>query len=208
MARAKELLDGKRYYLEGLLTLSCYVGAFGAMRYPSLKDGEAYVKIVLEYSGKRDFYEQIDLLFLFQWPRSKLRDKGNYKDLKNHTEIVAALTKVYGSEEDIKAKTRYVSKEDVIGHVRAAAIPGLNEQNLQDKLPLFSLAELLYRYLRCDAVHNAGFPFINKWTDMEGNVEYEENHAITGTILHETVEGITNNLCNECLKAGKRPYQL
>ncbi len=62
-ARAKELLDGKRHYLEGVLTLGCYLGAFAALRYSSLKDGEAYVKLVLEYSGKRDFYEQIDLLF-------------------------------------------------------------------------------------------------------------------------------------------------
>jgi hypothetical protein len=178
------------------------------MRYPSLKDGEAYVKVVLEYSGKQDFYKQIDLLFLLQWPQSKLRENGSYKDLKNYTEIVTALIKIYGSEETIKATIRYVPQEDILEHVIGAAIPDFDEQNLRDKLPLFSLAELLYRYVRCEAVHNADFPFINKCKNMEGNIEYRENHAITGEIFHETVEGIINNLRDECLKASKWPYEL
>src|SRR4051794_22351518 len=82
VARTKELIDGKRHYLEGILALSCYLGAFAAMRYPVLRDREAYVKVVLEYSGLREFYERVDLLFFFQWPRSKLKDHGHYKELK------------------------------------------------------------------------------------------------------------------------------
>lgn len=208
VARASELLDGKRHYLEGVLALSCYLGALGAMRYPTLCDGEAYVKVVLEYSGRREFYEQVDLLFFFQWPRSELNGHGSYKELKNHAEIVAALTKVYGSEEDIKAKIRYVSKADIILHATEAKIADLDEQNLRDKLSLFSLHKLLYRYLRCHAVHYADFPFINECADVDGNIEYEENHAITAKVLLETVDGIISNLHNECMKASKWPYQL
>ena len=100
VARTKELLDGKRHYLEGFLALSCYVGALGSIRYPRSKDGEAYVKIVLEYSGKRDFYEQVDLLFLFQWRRSKLRHNGKYKQLKNYIEIVSV-------DEGVRIRGRY-----------------------------------------------------------------------------------------------------
>lgn len=117
IARAKELLDGQRHYLEGVLTLGCYLGAFAAMRYSSLKDGEAYVKLILEYSGKREFYDQIDLLFLYQWPKSKLQDHGEYKKLNNHAEIVAALIKVYGSAHDVKNNTRYVSVTDILKHI-------------------------------------------------------------------------------------------
>src|SRR3990172_5220073 len=98
VTKAAELLVNQRYYLEGILVLSCYLGAFATMRFPALRDGEAYIKVVLEYSGDRNFFEQIDLLFLYQWPRSKLCDNGNYKGLKNHTEIVEALKKVYGEE--------------------------------------------------------------------------------------------------------------
>src|SRR3990172_10488821 len=121
IVRARELLINPHYYLEGLLVLSCYIGAFASMRFPSIPDGKAYVKIVLEYSGKRDFYEQIDLLFFYQWPRSKLRGNGDYKALKNRDEIVDVLKRVYGSEAGIKVGIRYVSPPELIDHVLAAA---------------------------------------------------------------------------------------
>jgi len=144
----------------------------------------------------------------YQWPKSKLREHGEYKKLRNHVEIVGALSKVYGSADDVREKIRYVSAKDIVKHVTAAGIPDLDAENLQERLPLFSLAELLYRYLRCDAVHNAEFPFINERIDAEGNVEYEENHAITGKALFETVQGVVSNLRDECLKSGKWPGQL
>lgn len=206
--KAAELLANDRYYLEGMLVLSCYLGAFAAMRYPTVRDGEAYVRIVLEYSGKRAFFEQIDLLFFYQWPRSKLRDNGNYKGLKQHPELVEALKPAYGSINDIKEKTRYVSPSEFVAHVEAAAIPDFDEVNLREKLPLFSLAELLYRYLRCDAVHNAEFPFINEMTDMDEKVTYEHNHAITGVVLLETTRGVREGLWKECQTKTKWPHEL
>ncbi|MCE5249460.1 hypothetical protein LLG96_04485 [bacterium] len=206
--KASELLANQHYYLEGILVLSCYIGAFAAMRYPSLKDGEAYVKVVLEYSGNRDFFEQIDLLFLYQWPRSILRKNGNYTKLKNYTEIIDILIHKYGKEEDIKAGKRYVSPSEIIEHVKNASIPGFNEKNLKEKLPLFSNVEILYRYVRCGAVHNFQFPLINQGIDKHGNVIYEDNHAITGQVLLKTTQDILNALRKECLSQSKWPDEL
>ncbi len=208
LEKARELLSNHRYYLEGILVLSCYLGAFASLRFPTLHDGEAYVKIVLEYSGNRRFFEQIDLLFFYQWPRSKLRDHGNYRALNQHGEIVEALKRSYGTEDDIKARTRYVSPDDFTAIVVAAAIPVFDEQNLRATLPLFSLAELLYRYLRCDAVHNYDFPFVNEGIDVNGNVIYEHNHAITGQVLLETTRSILKALWKECRDEGKWPYEM
>lgn len=206
--KAGELLGNQRYYLECWLVLSCYVGAFASMRFPTLQDSAAYVKAVLEYSGKREFYEQIDLLFLCQWPRSKLREHGTYKMLKNHEEIVKVLNKLYGSEEDIKAEIRYLSPSKLISDLVAAAIPNFDEKNFRDGLPLFSLAEQLYRYVRCDAVHNAKFPFVDKATTADGNTVYRDNHAITGQVLLETTLGVLSNLRDECLTNHKWPHEL
>ena len=206
--KAGELLANQRYYLESLLVLSCYVGAFASMRFPTLQDCAAYVKAVLEYSGKREFYEQIDLLFLCQWPKSKLREHGTYKMLKNHEEIVKVLNKLYGSEEDIKAGIRYLSPSKLISDVVAAAIPNFDEKNFRDGLPLFSLAEQLYRYVRCDAVHNAKFPFVSKATTTDGSTVYRDNHAITGQVIFETTLGVLSNLRVECLAKHKWPHEL
>src|SRR3990172_1533408 len=84
--RAAELLDldSGWFLLEGILTLSCYLGALAALRFPKLPDYQAYPTVVLEYSGERDFFEQVDLQLLYQWRNSKLRDHGHYKELKNH----------------------------------------------------------------------------------------------------------------------------
>lgn len=206
--RAAELLASHRFLLEGILTLSCYLGAVAALRFPALPDGEAYIKVVLEYSGKRDFFEQIDLLFFYQWPRSKFRDHGQYKEFKNYTEIVEAIKKKYGSEENLNEKTRYVPHAEVVALVVAAKISAFDEQNFRSKLPLFSLAQILYRYLRCDAVHNADFPLLNESVDAEGKVTYKANHAITSDVLLETTKGVLGKLCEECLAKAKWPQEL
>ena len=206
--KAGELLANLSYYLESLLVLSCYVGAFASMRFPTLRDGEAYVKVVLEYSGKREFYEQIDLLFLCQWPRSKHRDHGDYKSLKSHAEIVAVLIGLYGSEDEIKAGTRYLSPSRLSSEVVAAAIPNFDEKNFRERLSLFSFAEQLYRYVRCDAVHSAQFPFVSEARTADGNTVYRHNHAITGQVLFETTLGVLSNLRDECLAKDKWPHEL
>lgn len=157
--RAVKLIDSQYYYEEGLLVLSCYIGAFAAMRYPGIKDGGAYTKIVLEYSGMGEFYHEIDLLFLYQRPRSKLSENGSYKALKNYNEIVELLKGVYGEEEAVRGKNRYVAPEKLIKQVSNTNMHSFDEENFRQKLPLFSRSELLYRYLRCDFIHNASFLF-------------------------------------------------
>lgn len=206
--RTAELLASGRFFLEGILTLSCYLGALATLRFPALYESEAYPKVVLDYSGMRDFFEQIDLLFLYQWPRSKLRDHGHYKTIKSYAEIVEALRKKYGSEDDVQKKTRYVAQGDVIGLVLSAKIPAFDEQNFRTKLPLFSLAQILYRYLRCDAVHNADFPLLNESADSKGTVTHKPNHVITGDVLLKTTTAVIRNLREECIAKVKWPQEL
>jgi hypothetical protein len=206
--KATELLENCHYFLEGILVLSCYLGAFASLRFPALRDGEAYVKIVIEYSHKKEFFEKIDLLFFYQWPKSNLRDHGAYKALKNHSNIVEALNKVYGTEDDIKSGTRYISQDKFMENVVSALIPGFDENNLRDKLPLFSLAELLYRYVRCDAVHNYEFPLFNEVRSVDGNAYYKDNHAITGKVLIETTRCVLKTLWEECKFKEKWPFEI
>ena len=63
LSRAEDLLKQPTYYLEAILILSCHIGGLASLRFPMLRDNEAYKKVVLEYSGMADFYNQIDLLF-------------------------------------------------------------------------------------------------------------------------------------------------
>src|SRR3974377_1508627 len=86
VARAKTLFETDEYFFEGLLVLSCYIGALARLRYPQeTKDWKSYKKIVSEYSGQIAIYENIDLLFFYQWPRSKLANDKTYKHVKNHS---------------------------------------------------------------------------------------------------------------------------
>ena len=206
--KAAELLDTPRFFLEGVLVLSCYLGAFAAMRFPALRDGEAYVSLVLEYSGRRAFYEQIDLLFFLQWPRSKLAANGTYKELRNHSDITAALEQKYGKEDKIRDRRIYLAPSDVLNVARAASISGYDEGNLVAKLPLFSLVEILYRYMRCDAVHSAEYSLFNEAVDVEDNITYGPNHAITDTVLLDTTRNVAQSLWTQCQREKKWPYEL
>ena len=208
LARAKSLLDDSRYYLEAILVLSCYIGALGSLRYPSEPDNRAYKAVVREYSGKKDFYERVDLLFFLQWPRSNFQSHGDYLKLKNHEEISKAIVDAYGEEEQIKDSTRYISQQDFLTCVEQRPFRSFDRNNLQEHLPCFSLCEMLYRYLRCRAVHNVRFPFVTTVHRVGGGTRYEDNHAITGPVLLETTENIQTNMHLECLEKAKWPWEL
>jgi hypothetical protein len=208
LARAKSLLSDPKYYREAILVLSCYIGALGSLRYPGEQDNKAYKTVVREYSGRRDFYEQIDLLFFLQWPRSVFRNHGDYLKLKNHADVSKMIVATYGEEEQVKNNTRYLSQQDFVVSVDRKSFQGFDRSNLEEHLPLFSLCELLYRYLRCPAVHSGRFPFVTTVTSIDGSVRYEDNHAITGSVLLETTESILRNLSKECIEKSQWPWEL
>ena len=208
LARAKSLLDDQKYYLEAILVLSCYVGALGSLRYPGKHDNKAYKTVVREYSGKRDFYEQIDLLYFLQWPRSEFWTDRDYHKLKNHAEISKVIVATYGKVDQIKSGTRYISQQDFVSSVDQAPFQGFDRENLAQHLPLFSLCEMIYRYLRCRAVHSARFPFVTRLHAVDGSIHYEDNHAITGPVLLETAENILANLGSQCIEKSQWPWEL
>jgi hypothetical protein len=144
---------------------------------------------------------------MYQWPYSKVKIHGCYQALKNHREIAQCLKRAYDSNEDVSS-VRYVSSDDVTGTVLMAKIHGFDERNFREKLPLFSLVQILYRYLRCDAVHNARFPLVDQVYEVNGNIRYESNHAITGDRLLETVEGVLKAMRQECVRNAKWPHEL
>lgn len=208
LSKAEKLLNQDEYYLEAILILSCYIGALASLRYPQLKDNESYKKTVLQYSGKKDIYEKIDLLFFYQWPKSDFKDHGAYKKLKNYEEIKSVLVSEFGNEDVVKNNMRYVTQEDILKYILAKPVKGFDLKNLKSNLSLFSVCEILYRYVRCYAVHNKSFPLVNSVLSTDGGMRYEDKHLITGKFLFQTVESILHNLEVECLKEGKWPYEL
>ncbi|TKS61745.1 MAG: hypothetical protein EWM72_00147 [Nitrospira sp.] len=208
LERVKSLLGNPKYYLEAILVLSCYIGAFGSLRYPGKQDNKAYKTVVREYSGKQDFYDQVDLLFFLQWPRSDYSNDREYLKLKGHASIANIIKTTYGDEEQIRTGTRYVSQQDFVNSVNQAPFQGFDRENLQRHLPLFSLCEMLYRYVRCHGVHRGRFPLVRSVTTISDSVRYEDNHAITGSILLETTENILGNLSKQCLEQSKWPWEL
>jgi len=204
LERAKTLAYLEDYCYEGVLVLLYHISAFSAMRYPSYEDGVAYKKMLLEYSGMKDLYAQIDLLYLYQWPRSDFKDNGNYKKLKNYDEIKSTLISIYGEEEEIDYDKRFINQDELISHVVNAKIAGFDLENFRSKLPLFSLAEITYRYVRCGAVHNGRLSFINTDADRD----CEDGYIITKEILYETAVNIKDNLADECIRLNKWPNEI
>ncbi len=169
----------------------------------------AYKRVVLDYSGMRDLYEQIDLLLFLQWPRSDFSSHGDFLRLKNHAELAKVIEAACGGEDTIREGTkRYVSPRSFLATVGDSPFAGFDQNNLQQCLSLFSNAELLYRYLRCRAVHSLRFPFVTQVHLVGGDVRYEPNHAITGDVLYQTAFGILSNLRGECLRESKWPWEL
>ena len=208
LRRAKLLLEKEDYYLEAVLILSCYIGAFSSLRYPTIDyESERYKKVVQDYSGLRDLYEEIDLLFFYNWPTSDFKNHGEYKKLKNYSDLVKIMMKKYGDQNKVKESIRYISQNDFIDFALSEST-GLDEENMKEYMPLFSLCEILYRYLRCYAVHNAIFPFMSKVLLDNGSTIYRDNHKITGSVLFQTVQNILNNIESECMSKSRWPYEL
>jgi hypothetical protein len=205
--RAETLLRDNLFVLEGYLVLLCYIGALASKRFPSLKDNEAYCQFVLEYSGKRSFYEQIDLLFLYQLPRSEFRNHGSYNSFNEYSDLLKVIEAKFGMESDLDYTNRYVSPFEIIS-VAKSEIPNLNKIDLEKKLKLFSLVQLLYRYGRCDAAHNAIYPFLNEGMNIEGERIIQENSALTRGVILSTIKHANKALWQECILLKKWPYEI
>lgn len=211
LQRARNLLDQREYYLEGILVLSCYIGALSRLRYPTEeKDWRAYKQIVLQYSGKKDFYEKIDLLFFCQWPRSFYKDDAVFKKLKNYNQLVRIFAVEFGDEESIhNEQNRYVATSELLDAITAHPFEGFDRRNFEQYIKLYSNCEILYRYVRCAAVHANDFPLVNEVYLVESNsIRYTNNHVITGEIIYETVTGILKNIEAECLAKQQWAHEL
>ena len=135
--RAKTLLSDQRYYLEAWLVFSCHIGALASLRFPTLHDNESYKRAVLDYSGLSGFYEQIDLLFFLQWPRSDFSNHGDFLKLKDHAQVAKKIEAAFANENTITNQTRYVSQADFLLAVGQSPFPGFDQGNLIQYLPLF-----------------------------------------------------------------------
>jgi hypothetical protein len=204
--RAGKLIRQNEYLFEGVLVLCCHIASYAVLRFPllsKLSDRKAFKEVVLKYSGKRALYEKIDLLFLYQWQRSHFRGEKAYKNFKNYPDVKKILVSRFGDESELQDQKRYAPKTAILRKALANPFLGLEKENLRRSLPLFSVGEQLYRYLRSFAVHNFRFPFLSRVGD-----KYVPNHIITPDVLFETAKSILNNLESECLAEGKFPEQL
>ena len=204
--RANKLIRQNEYLFEGVLVLCCHIASYAALRFPVLtnhSDRRAFKEVVLKYGGKRAFYEKIDLLFLYQWQRSHFRGERAYEKFKNYTSVKKILVSRFGDENAIQDKKRYVARSAILTNVLGNPFPGLDKENIKRSLPLFSVGEQLYRYLRSFAVHNFRFPFLSRHGD-----KYVPNHIITPDVLFQTAKNILSNLERECLREARFPSQL
>lgn len=133
---------------------------------------------------------------------------GDFLKLKKHTDIAKKIEAAFGDENTIRNQKHYVSQVDFMAAVGQRPFPGFDQGNLQQYLPLFSNVELLYRYVRCRAVHALRFHFVTRVHLADGGIRYDDNHAITGSVLYETASRIVNNLRSECVGRNKWPWEL
>ncbi|MCZ6733298.1 MAG: hypothetical protein O7B27_12260 [Gammaproteobacteria bacterium] len=212
LGKAKELLGKPEYRLTAILVLSCYIAALARLRYPDTdSEREVYTTMLREYSGLKE-YEWIDLRFFYQWRSSDHIDKRYRKaleGLENYEQIQKILIKSFGDNDQLakgQEKDKYKKPAEVVQAVRANQTEGLNQENFEQKLQLFSVGEILYRIVRCNAVHETSFPLINRGQDANGNLLYKEWHIITSDFLYTTVENILSKYEGECMAEGEWPH--
>lgn len=208
--RAETLIKSEEYFTEGILVLSCYIGALARLRYPSeTKDWITYKRIVSEYSGLSDIYDNIDLLFFAQWHRSGHAKKSIYSKMKNYAELLSLLRCHFGDDQTIKgSQVRYQKRTELVRIITDSKVSWFDECNFTKHIELFSNNQILYQVLRCDAVHNRTFRLFNASYNSENKVNYTDNHQINRDVLLKTIKNIVAKLKAECISEGKWPYEL
>lgn len=209
-ARAEELCSNNRFHLEGITILMCHIAAISAARYPGQKDWASFKKLVRNYSDHYDLFENIDLLFFYQWPKSKLANDSRYKKLKNYQEISEILKARFGKEEQInESNARYQKRKILSDILKSSKNFSFDNENFIQYIELFSNNQIFYTYARCEAVHNNDFPLINiGYTFPDMRLTYTPNHQITGDVINSSLSRIISNLKDECLKNCKWPQEL
>lgn len=210
--RAETLLRSEEYFLEGLLILSCYIGALARERYPQItEDWESYKKIVSKYSGRNDIFENIDLLFFYQWRKNfTVKNDKVYTRLKNYPKLLAIFRNELGDEESIKRSTvRYQKRERLVELIKSKNVAWFDEINFTKYIELFSNNQILYKFVRCEAVHNADFPLFNRsYQPQTERLTYDDNHQVNREVILNTVRNIIKKLRQESLEKLKWPWQL
>lgn len=203
--RAEVLLRSEEYFLEGLLILSCYIAALAQLRFPQItKDWKSYKEIVSKYSGLNDIYENIDLLFFYQWANnSTVANDKVYNYLKDYPKLMAIFKSEFGDDENIKESTvRYQKKDKLIELIKSKNVAWFDEVNFTKYIELFSNNQILYTFVRCQAVHNADIsPIFNRSYQPQTNKQtYKDNHQINREVILNTVKNIVSRLRQETLK--------
>lgn len=208
--RAESLLNSEDFSLEGLIVIVCYIGALGALRYQDTEDWKSYKDIISNYSGHSEIFDNIDLLLFSQFEKSKLADERVYKKLKNYDDILEIIKSRYGNEQNIKEGTiRYLKKEDISELIKAKRTTWYDEENFLQYIQLFSNNQILYKYARCEAVHNADFPLLNPSHSPEtGKTTYKDNHQVDRELILNSLKNIVDNLKSECIKNEAWPGEL
>lgn len=208
--RAIELYSNEKYHLEGVTILMCHIAAISSARYPNHRDWKAFKELVKNYSSLYNTYENIDLLFFYQWQDSIYSSDKEYNKLEKYEEILQVFVENYGDEENVKdSDNRYQKRENLLKTLTAAGISDFDEDNFTKFIELFSNNQIFYSYARCEAVHNNDFPLINiGYTFPDMQRVYTHNHQITGDVIVETLTNIIANLEKECLSKEKWPQEL
>ncbi len=208
--RAESLLESDDYFLEGLIVIVCYIGALGALRYQNTEDWKSYKDIISNYSDHSETFDNIDLFLFSQFKNSKLANERVYKKLKNYDDILEIIKSTYGDEQIVKEGTsRYVKKDDISELIKAKKTTWYDEENFLQYIQLFSNNQILYKYARCEAVHNADFPLLNpSFSPETGKTTYKDNHQIDRKIILSSLKNIVASLKNECIKNEAWPWEL
>ena len=208
--RANELYSSEQFHLEGITILMCHIAAISNARYPNLRDWAAFKELVKYYSGLYELFENIDLLFFYQWLNSKYANDKEYQKLEKYNEILEIFIDNFGDKEQIKdIENRYQKRDDLLGILTTSSIPDLNADNFLKYIELFSNNQIFYSYARCAAVHNNDFPLINiGYTFPDMQKVYTHNHQITGEVIRDSLVNIISNLKHECLSSEKWPQEL
>ncbi len=212
LEKTKKVLESNNLLPQWLILMCCYIDAFSKLRYPDKVNNEAFKSLVLEYSGEKEFYSQIDLHFLYMIDKSLWADNRLLNKLKNRITIKKVLEDNFEGMGDYYSKSRYQSSNDVLDAFRNSKAAGIDMLNIEKNIENYSLASFLYHVIRCSAVHENNFPGLNEYSQHldDGNVinGHRPNDILTPEVIWDTLFNILTQLKNECLVKCKFPDRL